>query len=233
MQQDLWRLRFQKRWTINDLSDRSGVPGLSIFEYDQGQTIRSADLPKLAEALGVEPDEIKLQSSPKPRKPRGRAKRTRSDRPKKSPPPKPASETQISHLVALAVKLGETRADVEKKIGNPLEKLNRKEISKWLTQYTDRIKERKQKIADDPAGTKRWRAHLPEGVDSFELHYLQDQKRAKAEITFTLFNDKEFTGRILGFGPYNITVRTKDGEDVTLQKLAIAYYSVASTGDES
>ena len=70
MQQDLWRLRHQKRWTINQLAAESGVPGLSIYEYEQGQPIRGADLPKLAQALEVDEEAIKIKSTPRPRKPR-------------------------------------------------------------------------------------------------------------------------------------------------------------------
>ena len=72
MQQDLWKLRQQSRLTINELAANSEVPALSIYEYEQGRPIRSADLPKLAQALNVAEADIKPQSEPKPRQERAR-----------------------------------------------------------------------------------------------------------------------------------------------------------------
>ena len=231
MQDDLWKIRQEKRMTINDLAAQSEVPALSIYEYEQGRPIRSADLPKLAAALGVADDTIKLQSGPKPRKEHRPSRSPRRSAPKREPAPKPASATQVKHLIALAIKLGQSQEELEKEVGRPLESLNRKEIGKLLSDYTDAIKERKEEIAADSTGTKRWRAHLPEGVDSFELDYLTSQQKAGAELTFTLFDGQRFSGRLLGFGPYNITIRTAEEQEVTLQKMAIAYYSVADSVD--
>jgi transcriptional regulator with XRE-family HTH domain/sRNA-binding regulator protein Hfq len=231
MQEDLWKIRQEKRMTINDLAAQSEVPALSIYEYEQGRPIRSADLPKLAAALGVADDTIKAQSSPKPRKERRPSRPQRRSAPKRAPTPKPASPTQVKHLIALATKLGQSQEELEEEVGEPLESMNRKEIGKLLSDYTDAIKERKEEIAADSTGTKRWRAHLPEGVDSFELDYLTSQRKAGAELTFALFDGQRFTGRLLGFGPYNITIRTADEQEVTLQKMAIAYYFVATSDD--
>jgi DNA-binding Xre family transcriptional regulator/sRNA-binding regulator protein Hfq len=235
MQHDLWRLRQEKRWTINELAAESNVPALSIYEYEQGRPIRAADLPKLTQALEVAPDELKVTSDPKPRKAKaGRPQRGRGGGPKRPPQPKPAAESQIKHLIALGVKLGISQEEIEEEVGQPLEKLDRREIKEWLTQYTERITERKQDIASDPAGTKRWRAHLPEGVDTYELDYLRQRQKDGSPVTFTLFNEQVFTGRVIGFGPYNITIRDEDGRETTLQKLAIAYYhSDAAAGAES
>ena len=225
MKEDLWRLRHQKRWTINELAERSGVPALSIHEYEQGRPIREADLPKLTEALGAEP---KVRSALKPRKKRKPPPKKRpAPAPKKRPEPRPASESQIQHLFALTTKLGIPNEDVIAEVGRPLESLTRPEMSSLLTEYTEKIKERKQQLAIDPVGTKRWRAHLPEGVDSFELTYLQEQQDAEKLVTFTLFDGQRFSGRIVGFGPYNITIRSDDDQEITLQKLAIAYYHLA------
>jgi len=234
MEYDLWRLRQEKRWTINEFAAKSGVPALSIYEYEQGRPIRAADLPKLAQALQVDPQDIKTESAPKPRQPKGKAqpRRQRGAGPQRPPQPKPATESQIKHLVALGVKLGLGRDEIEGEIGRPLEKLGRQEIKEWLTRYTDRITERKQSIAADPVGTKRWRAHLPEGVDAFELEYLRQRQKDQSPLTFTLFNEQEFTGRIVGFSPYNITIRDHEGQEITLQKLAIAYYRTGAGGGD-
>jgi transcriptional regulator with XRE-family HTH domain/sRNA-binding regulator protein Hfq len=231
MQQDLWRLRQEKQWTVNELAAQSGVPALSIYEYEQGRAVRSADLPKLAQVLGVRPEEIKTQSAPKPRKARP-AGRTAARPASPAPELQPATTTQVQHLVALSIRLGESREHLEEKVGQPLDRLTRVEISRWLTDYAAAIKERKAQIAADPAGAKRWRAHLPEGVDGYELTYLTEQRKAGHPVTFTLFDGQRLTGRILGFGPYSITIRTDSGTETTLQKLAIAYYAVAAGGDE-
>jgi transcriptional regulator with XRE-family HTH domain len=232
MEYDLWRLRQEKRWTINEFAAKSGVPALSIYEYEQGRPIRAADLPRLAQALQVAPQEIKTESAPKPRKPKAQPRRQRGAGPQRPPQTKPATESQIKHLVALGVKLGFGRDDIVKEVGQPLEKLARQEIKEWLTRYTERITERKQSIAADPVGTKRWRAHLPEGVDAFELEYLRQRQKDQSPLTFTLFNEQKLTGRIVGFSPYNITIRDQEGQETTLQKLAIAYYRTAAAGGD-
>ena len=228
MQQDLWRLRFQKRWTINELAERSGVPGLSIHEYEQGRRVRDADLSKLAEALDVEPEAIKAESDPKPARRRGQRQPGRPAR--KPPEPKLATLSQINHLMALATRLGMSEEDLTAEVGRPMESMQKREMSNLLTEFAARVRKRKAEISEDPSGAKRWRAHLPEGVDSFELEYLKEQTRRKRLIAFTLLNGEKFQGRIVGFSPYNITIRTEDDQETTLQKLAIAYYTLAGEG---
>lgn len=229
MQQDLWRLRFQKRWTINELAERSGVPGLSIHEYEQGRKVRGADLAKLAEALEVEPEAIKTESDPKPARRRGQSQRGQPT--KKKPKPKPATPSQINHLLALATRLGMSDEEVLAEVGRPLESMQKGEMSNLLTQFTARVRQRKAEISEDPSGIKRWRAHLPEGVDGFELEYLKEQTRRKRLIAFTLLNGEKFRGRIVGFSPYNITIRAEDDQETTLHKLAIAYYTLVGEGE--
>ncbi|MBN1316195.1 MAG: helix-turn-helix transcriptional regulator [Anaerolineales bacterium] len=232
MQYDLWQLRQQKRLTINKLAAKSGVPALSIFEYEQGQAVRDADLPKLAQALEVEPEELKQRSVPNPRKPGSAAKQQKAPaKGKPKPKPKPARSSQVEHLLALATKFNKSKEDLEEDMGMPLESLSVNEMGELLKEYTQKIKDRKEKISSDPSGTKRWRSHLPEGVDGFEIDYLTRQQKEKNILLFTLFDKQQFKGRIIGFSPYNITIRTTEGQEVTLQKLALAYYSVESGGE--
>jgi len=73
----------------------------------------------------------------------------------------------------------------------------------------------------------RKRAYLPEGVDGFELAYLQEQQEAGVPLHFTLFDGQTFEGTVVGFSPYQITIREPDGDEVALNKLAIAYYRKA------
>jgi hypothetical protein len=61
-------------------------------------------------------------------------------------------------------------------------------------------------------------------VDGFELAYLQEQQETGAPLHFTLFSSETFEGTIVGFSPYQITIREPAGDEITLNKLAIAYY---------
>jgi hypothetical protein len=96
----------------------------------------------------------------------------------------------------------------------------------WNGRFMRRIaEERPPKSAVD-----RRRAYLPEGVDGFELAYLQAQQEAGATLHFTLFDGQTFQGSVAGFGPYQITIREPGGDEITLNKLAIVYYR--KTGGE-
>jgi len=64
-------------------------------------------------------------------------------------------------------------------------------------------------------------------VDSFELAYLLEQKDAGALLRFTLFDGQTFEGVVVGFSPYQITIRQPEGDEITLNKLAIVYYRKA------
>ena len=81
-------------------------------------------------------------------------------------------------------------------------------------------------------GLKRKRAYLPESVDAFELNYLTARQEDEALLHWSLFDGRKLRGRIVGFGPYNVTIRDEEtGEEVTLQKLAIAYYRRVGRGE--
>ena len=115
------------------------------------------------------------------------------------------------------------RAALQTQIGKPLDELTREEARQWLTHLQQRIQEEKPA----PLGKKK-RGYLPESVDEFELRYLERQKEAHIPLTFTLFDGQTFTGSLVGFGPYTITIRqTEDGAELTMNKLAIAYYRPA------
>ena len=129
----------------------------------------------------------------------------------------------LLHLLMLAARFGVDRAALEAEIGKPLEELTQKEARSWNSHYMRRIaEERPPKRAID-----RKRAYLPEGVDGFELAYLQEQQEAGVPLHFTLFDGQTFEGPVIGFSPYQITIRESGGDEVTLNKLAIAYYRKA------
>lgn len=71
---------------------------------------------------------------------------------------------------------------------------------------------------------KRQRPYLPESVDEFEFRYLTMVQEQALQLDFKLFDGSEVSGQIIGFSPYAITIREPAGTEVTIQKLAIAYY---------
>jgi transcriptional regulator with XRE-family HTH domain len=229
-------IRERKGMSVNQLAAKSGVPAISISEYESGHPIRGADLPKLAKALYVEEWDIDITSQPRPRRQPAEPDSKEPDKqPTKRPkpakvshPPAPARPSQIEHLLTLSVRqFGKDRDDLEQELGKPLENLTRKEASTLLRQYQKLLSEARAPESPIEEKAKRRRAYLPEGVDEFELKFLTSQQEAKALVHFTLFNGEEFTGHIIGFGPYSITIReSRSGDEVTLQKLAIAYYRV-------
>jgi transcriptional regulator with XRE-family HTH domain len=234
MPESLWKIRERKGLSVNQLAAKSGVPAISIAEYESGHPIRSADLPKLAKALYVEEWDIQLQGEARPKKAREAVPS------KPEPPPEPKRErrealarpTQIEHLLNLTSRhFDKDRAVLEQEMGKPLEQMTRSEASSALREYQQRLQEKHRAETGDTSEVSRKRAYLPEGVDEFERNYLQERQEDGATICFTLFNGQQMSGRIVGFGPYSITiVDVSTDNEVTIQKLAIAYYSVVDAG---
>ncbi len=238
MPEDLGKIRKRRKMSVNQLASRSGVPIPTLIQYEKGeQDIPARDLVRLAKVLYVEEWDINYRSSPPPAPPprRDRPARPPQPKPKEAKPPKPpkpkrqsppARDTQISHILTLAARFGIDRAALETEIGKPLEELTQKEARTWNSHFMRRIaEERPPKTPID-----RKRAYLPEGVDGFEGAYLEEQQQAGATLHFTLFDGQTFEGLVVGFGPYHIVVREPGGDEITLNKLAIAYYRKAGGG---
>jgi transcriptional regulator with XRE-family HTH domain len=237
MPEPLWKIRKRKGLSVNELATKSGVPAISIREYESGQAIRSADLPRLARALYVEEWDIEIKGKPLPRRappPDAAAPAPRpAPRPQKAPPPSPpARPSQIAHLVTMAAHhFGKDRAALEEEAGKPLETLTRAEVSKLLAHYQQLLVESREPGSPPVPKSKRRRAYLPEGVDEFELQYLTARQADETLLHFTLFDGQHLSGRIIGFSPYSITIREATTDDeVTIQKLAIAHYRGEPTG---
>ncbi len=246
---DLWKIRLKKQMSVAQLSARAGIPARLIHEYEQGQrSVPMKNMEAIARALYVDVMDIKALSDPIPadladevRPERRGPPGEEAARPTYAPPrpadahpapsygsrpprregrpPAKARESQIQHLLGLAQLFEWDQEALEKEIGTPLAQLDRMEASRWLKTLQERI------ITERPKGVKKRRPYLPESVDAFELHYLQEKQNAEATLEFTLFNGEKLSGRVIGFGPYNISIATADGTEVTLNKLAIAYYS--------
>ena len=232
--EDLWKIRLKKQLTVSQLSSRAGIPARLIRDYETGaRAIPMGDMEKLAKALYVDVMDIEPMSSPIPPNLREPTHSSRSERPERSDPssrggppqrsdsrapraPAPARESQLEHMMSLAKLFEWDKEQLEKEIGKPLSRLDRMEASQWLKTLQERV------VTERPRRVKKRRPYLPESVDTFELRYLEEKQAEEALLTFVLFNGDRHTGRIIGFGPYNITVDAK--EEVTLNKLAIAYY---------
>ena len=111
---------------------------------------------------------------------------------------------------------------LETEAGKPLHELTRTEASELLGKLQQRIREEKPTRVKTQAN--RHRPYLPESVDAFELKYLTTAQENAETLTFTLFNGNTISGQIIGFSPYAITIREAGGEEVTIQKLAVAFY---------
>jgi transcriptional regulator with XRE-family HTH domain len=241
MPDPLWKIRQRKGMSVNQLAAKSGVPAISITEYETGRAIRSADLPKLARALYVDEWDIEIEGSQRPSPDRAKApspplqnaEPPQGRAPKRRQPAK-ARPTQIEHLLNLTERYFDTdRQVLEQEIGKPLEELDRSEASELLRHYQRLLAEARSSSDSDTGPSKRKRAYLPEGVDEFELKYLTAQQESGALIHFQLFDGQKMIGRIIGFSPYSISILEQESqEEVTLQKLAIAYYRVIGNSDQ-
>lgn len=238
MAKDLWQLRERRGMKVGKLAAKSGVPAKAIVAYEAGEPVKMAHLSRLAKALYVDEMDIKQQSAPRPGESRAKPKTSKKRNPPQiqqvqSPEGRPARPSQITYLLQLAEKLELDEGSVAKTIGKPLAELSEKEASTWLNHYIEEWKKVAKEEEDKrPANTRRRRAHLPEGVDEFELNYLEARQRAEDRLTFTLINGESFNGRITGFSPYQITIQQDDGTEITLQKLALAYYTLAGNKEK-
>jgi transcriptional regulator with XRE-family HTH domain len=230
MAENLWEVRRRKQMKVRDLAARSGVSASLIHQYEAGEkTISQAHMRQLARALIVDTWDIKPLSDPKPRTkaPAPRPKPPRELRPPKEPKPArlpaPVRPSQIEHLLLLAERFPDVdRASLEAQAGKPLEELTAKEASGLLSQLQERIQEEQPPPPKKPFD--RHRAYLPEGVDEFEMKYLTAAQEAGDTLSVTLFDGSQLEGQIVGFSPYAITLHPSGGEEITVNKLAIAFY---------
>ncbi len=238
--ENLWVIRRRKRMTVSDLAARSGVPADLIRAYERGQQpIPTEHIERFAKALYVDPWDINtLSDAPppleKPAPAPGTSQRAAApaatrpqspqpaqpQAPKPAAPSKPARLSQVEHLRGLLQHLGRKEEELVAELKKPLEKLSQREASALLARLQNEIKER----GPQKPQSKRRRPYLPESVDEFEMRYLMARQQSGEKVLFHLFDGKEVCGRVVGFGPYAITVGLSDGTEMTLNKLAIAYY---------
>ena len=252
MPENLWKLRARKGYSLPQLAAKSGIPQQLLFEYEQGKPLKPADQLKLARALYVQPTDIELVSTPQPpmppvgqraypsaparpagqhesREPR-EPRETRDVRPPMKPRGKPvpdrnspARATQIEHLQHMVASRGHTLEQLLATVGKPLESLTLEEASKWNLHYRDMPRIVKARTTGNSTGVRR--AALPEGLDKFEHEYLNTVQQAQGWLSLTLFNGEQMSGQLIGFSLYTFVLRQENGHEVTVQKLAIAYYT--------
>ena len=172
--------------------------------------------------------EDRPRTAPSPRPPDSRPPfRQRAERPPLEPGP--IRSSQLNHITSLARRLGLEIAGLEAEIGSSVAQLNRRDASRLLGKLQSRIME------EHPARpkNKRQRPYLPESVDEFEYKYLTQVQESKDILEFKMFDGASVSGHVMGFSPYSITVGTASGEELTLQKLAIAYYKRVPTETSS
>lgn len=178
-------------------------------------------------------DEGGAPRGPRPSRPPGRQydddRRMDRQRPPKKPrtprrqPSSPARQSQIDHLKGLLIKLDMSGDELLRLAGKPLSMLTRKEAARLLSTCQAMLAEHKPV---QPKG-KRQRPYLPESVDEHELVYLTEVQLSNRPMRLTLFNGQTMEGQLLGFSPYALTIAQPDEQQVTIQKLAVAYYEVA------
>ncbi|MFZ2487911.1 MAG: helix-turn-helix transcriptional regulator [Anaerolineae bacterium] len=141
---------------------------------------------------------------------------------KRRPQVAPARPSQLEHLKILLQQLDMSGDDLLRLAGKPLSMLNRREASHLLTTCQEMLSERKP---ERPKG-KRQRPYLPESVDEHELVYLTQVQLDGNPMHVTLFDGSTLEGVLRGFSPYALTLRTDEDNEVTVQKLAVAFYRV-------
>ena len=234
MAEDLWQIRQRKGMSLGQLAIRSGIHTHTLEAYEAGRPMTAAHRAKLAKILYVDERDIRLQSTPRPKKtdpnldqpalpeagPLSKAPKPRKE-PKPPPPPGPVRPGQIQTLQALARHFHLTPEQMESQIGKSFSELTYPEAKTWIKQYQGRITTTGLSV---PEGYRHKRGYLPESVDDFEVQYLTTVQQSGDPLSLKMFNGETFNGTLIGFGPYTLTLRLNDGSEVTLQKLAVAYY---------
>jgi transcriptional regulator with XRE-family HTH domain len=236
MAEDLWKIRERKQMSMAQLALRSGLSQDLIDDYEEGKPLTAAHRAKLAKILYVNDYDIRLQSTPRPKreKPMPPPGQPTPPKPAKEKPVEPAPQPkaalpvrqgQIDFLKGLAQHLGLSLQQMEDEIGKPLSELTDPEATHWIRTFQARVPPQPTALGEArPAGYRSRRARLPEGIDLFEANYLLEAQQAGAVLTAKMFNGEVFSGALIGYGPYTLTLQTNGGDEVTLSKLAIAYY---------
>jgi transcriptional regulator with XRE-family HTH domain/sRNA-binding regulator protein Hfq len=174
---------------------------------------RPPPMPPRGEMRRPFPDGAPSPRPPMPRPPRpARAPRA----------PGPATAGQREQIRNLARRMGLDDVAVEERVGAPLATLDhlgaRGAIAKLRQEMED-------------SGT--WQPRVGEGVDQ-EGEYLGKLRDRHVGVVVQLINGERVEGVITDYTPYVIRVQDEaSGSDVTVRKLAIAYYQTKGRVDDA
>jgi transcriptional regulator with XRE-family HTH domain/sRNA-binding regulator protein Hfq len=254
-------IRERKGLTIAQLAGKTSISIRTLQSYEAGErAISPDDLRKLSRVLYASPAEI-LQAWEPPRSPpssrpaaesraptppsaalpareagsrrpagaRPGPPRSAVARPARSPrepapprPPGPATAGQLEQIRNLGRRLGLDEADLVDRLGSPLESLDRAAARAVITSLRKEMEE-----------SGRWQPRIAEGPDQ-EGAYLARLRDHQVPIAVQLINGERYQGQIVDFTPYVIRIRDEQtGAEISLRKLAIAYYLTRGPVDDA
>jgi len=139
----------------------------------------------------------------------------------------PATDGQITEIMRLAARLNLSTEEIEHQFGRPVDNITRFDAREWIKKL------REDAISKAPPAKVHF-GQWPGLKEDREALYLTEQREAQAQLRVTLFNGQVFSGRIVDFTPYTITLDESagdSGEQIVVRKLAIAYYQ--RVGDDN
>lgn len=115
---------------------------------------------------------------------------------------------------------------LQARLGKPVTELTRIEAKDWIKRLRD--------LAEEVAPSSRTSfGQWPGAHEDREASYLAKQRETNTTLEFRLFNGEQFSGTLVDFTPYTITIKTADDQEMVLRKLAIVYYRQAAPGAAS
>lgn len=167
--------------------------------------------------------EPELRRAPAGRPSVGRSAAPRPSREAGPPrPPGPATQGQIEQIRSLARRLGLDDAALVERVGAALESLNHFGARAAIAVLRKDLEE---------SGT--WQPKIAEGPDQ-EGEYLGKLRDRRIPIDVQLINGERFRGLIEDYTPYLVRLRdAESGGEVSVRKLAIAYYRTQGPVDDA
>lgn len=140
--------------------------------------------------------------------------------PRAARPPGPSTKGQLEQISNLARRMGLSEAEVEERIGASLTSLDHLGARNAIAKLHQELEE---------SGT--WQPRVGEGADQ-EGAYLGKLRDRELGVVAQLINGQRVEGRIVDYTPYTIRLRGESGDEVTVRKLAIAYYQTRGPVDD-
>ncbi len=153
---------------------------------------------------------------PRPRPPRP-AREPRAPR-----PPGPATAGQLEQIRNLARRMALEEDELTERIGSSLEALDQRTARAAIATLRKEMEE---------SGT--WQPRVGEGPDQ-EGDYLAKLRERRVAVDVLLITGERLSGVVADFTPYLIRLRDPDaGTEVSVRKLAIAYYRTREPVDDA